>query len=250
MAAGVSGPGAAGRLNVSTIPAIYVEYNDDCSFAMRVDGGIGITSSTAPGATIPPGLYEVVLRAPENPRACPIEFQFTGPGVQLFLEYGGEGLNDQRTETLLPAATYVAVDLNDPARTRRVFTTAASGSSSTLVTQAPSTATGPGQVLGDLVGSAILPYRGTLHGTVASSGAVALTARGTSITSVRAGRYDVAVDDRTSHGGFAVEKLHRRAVAITGAAFVGRRTSRVDLTPGTWLFYSKLGQERRVVVVA
>ena len=189
-----------------------------------------------------------MLGAPENSAACAISFQLSGPGVQLLFDFGGEGLNDQATETLLPGSTYVALDLNAPARTRAVFTTAANGSSSTLVGQSSSTATGDGQASTDLVGSARLAYRGAVAVTVERGGTVALRVRGKTVASIVAGRYEIAVDDRTAKSGLAVQKLHRRAVAITSAVFVGKRTRQIALTPGTWLLYSSAARPVRIVV--
>src|SRR3954469_949627 len=124
----------------ATLPSIYVDYGDDCVFAMHADGGIGLAASSAPGPTIPPGLYQVVLRVPQDAPSCPMQFQLLGPGVQLRWDFGGEAIPAQVTEVLLPSSTYVATDLRNPSRYRAVFSTAASGSSSSLVTQPASTA--------------------------------------------------------------------------------------------------------------
>ena len=50
------GPAAALAARLTTIPTIYVNYTTDCTFTMSVDGGVNITSPTAPGVVIPPGL--------------------------------------------------------------------------------------------------------------------------------------------------------------------------------------------------
>ncbi|HEX4520717.1 MAG TPA: hypothetical protein VH063_14140 [Gaiellaceae bacterium] len=239
-----SGPSAA-----ATLPSIYVQYADDCSVGISVDGGTILEPSATP-AVIPPGSYQIVLRAPENSAACAISFQLTGPGVQLLFDFGGEGLNDQATETLLPGSTYLAVDLNEAARTRAVFSTSATGSSSTLVKQPQTTATGHGQVATDVVGSAVLAYRGGLRATIGTTGPLVLRAHGRAVTSIRAGRYDLAVLDRTARSGLMVGKLHGRAVALTGAAFVGTRTERVALTAGTWVLSSSGARALRIVVYA
>jgi hypothetical protein len=232
----------------ATLPSIYVEYDDSCSFAMRADGGLSLTSTTAPGTTIPPGTYQVVLRVPQDAPSCPLRFQLEGPGVQLDWDFGGEALGAQATETLAPSSTYVATDLRNPARYRAVFSTAASGSSSTLVGQAGSTAGGKGQSSGDLVGSAILRYRGVLAVTLGPSGAVRLAAKGKAVRSLKAGRYDLALDDRTAHGGLTVHKPNRSVLTLTGGAFVGKRTTRVALRPGTWRFSSGRSAAQLVVV--
>jgi hypothetical protein len=234
----VAGPAGA------VLPSIYVDYDDDCVFTMRADGGFRLTSATAPGTTIPPGTYQVVLSVPQDAPSCPLHFRLQGPGVELEWDFGGEALNAQATETLRPGSTYVAVDLRNTSRYRAVFTAAASGSSSGLVTATPSTATGKGQASSDLVGSAILPYRGVLK---ASVGAAALTWKGRAVRSLRAGRYDVVVADGTPRRGLTARKRNGRAVTLTGAAFVGTRTTRLALTAGTWTFATG-GRTIRVAV--
>jgi hypothetical protein len=241
---------AAAHPAAAALPSIYVDYDDDCVFAMHADGGFRLTSTAAPGTTIPPGTYQVVLRSPQDAPSCPLRFRLQGPGVQLDWDFGGEALNAQATETLRPGATYVATDLRDPTRYRAVFTTATSGSSSMLVGETPSTATGKGEASSDLVGSAVAPYRGVLEVTLDAGGAVALRRQNRRIVSLRPGRYDLAVVDRTARRGLVVEKRKGRRVSVTGAAFVGSRTTRVALTSGTWTFSAGTARSVRVAVSA
>jgi hypothetical protein len=236
-------PGSSGAV----LPSIYVEYSDDCVFSMHADGGIALAATAAPGPTIPPGTYQVVLRVPQDAPSCPLEFQLAGPGVQLRWDFGGEAIPAQVTETLLPSATYVATDLRNPARYRAVFTTTASGSSSSLVTQPPSTAGGKGESSGDPVGSAILRYRGVLNLSVAGRGAPGILVGGKSVLSLRAGRYDLAVVDTTARAGLSVQKPNRSLVTLTRRDFVGRKTTRLALRPGTWRFFSSRGAVQLVV---
>ena len=128
-----------------------------------------------------------------------------------------------------------------------MFTTAASGSSSTLVTEQPSTAGGKGESSQDLVGSALLRYRGVLNVTLGASGKVELAAKGKGVRTLKAGRYDLALDDRTSHGGLRVRRPNLSVVTLTGAPFVGKRITRLALRPGTWLFTSDRGSAPVVV---
>jgi hypothetical protein len=231
----------------TVLPSIYVDYGDDCTFTMHADGGLSLTSATAPGTTIPPGTYQVVLRVPQNAPSCPLQFQLQGPGVQLSWNFGGEALGAEVTETLQPASTYVATDLRNPTSLRAVFTTAASGSSSTLVTPTPSTATGKGQTSSDLVGSAISAYRGVLDVSLAPAGRVALTVHGRAVARLKAGRYDLRLDDESARGGLALAKAGAHTVTLSGVRFVGRRTARVVLTAGTWRLES--GPRRAVTLV-
>jgi hypothetical protein len=229
------------------LPSIYVEYSDDCVFSMHADGGIVLAATSAPGATIPPGSYQIVLRTPQDAPSCPMDFQLQGPGVQLHWDFGGEAIGAQVTEVLLPSSTYVATDLRNPARYRSVFSTAASGSSSSLVTQPVSTAKGT-ESSRDVVGSALLAYRGVLDLTVRPSGAPGVRARGKTVTRVKAGRYDLAVTDTSSRVGLSVLKPNRTVVALTAQSFVGTRTTRLALRPGTWRFTTARGTTELFVV--
>jgi hypothetical protein len=227
---------SGGQGRGATLPSIYVDYDDDCVFSMHADGGFVLASTAAPGTTIPPGAYQVVLRVPQNAPTCPLQFELQGPGVQLEWDFAGEALGAQVTETLKPSSTYVATDLRNPSRYRAVFSTAATGSGASLVTQTPSTATDKGQASTDVVGSAVVRYRGVLDVTVGASGAVTLRAKGRVVRSLETGRYDLAVDDRTARGGLTLRKPNRDTLTLSGAAFVGARRTSLVLRPGTWRF--------------
>jgi hypothetical protein len=106
-----------------------------------------------------------------------------------------------------------------------------------------------GSVSGDIVGSAVLRYRGKLVATVTAAGKPTLTLGGRAVASLKAGRYDFKVDDRTTRAGFFVERGSRQAVTVTGLAFVGKRTRRIGLAPGKWTFFSKVGKATPFTVV-
>ena len=224
---------SAGGAHAAVLPSIYVDYSDDCVFSMHADGGIGLTAASAPGTTIPPGSYQVVLRVPQDAPSCPLQFQLSGPGVQLRWDFGGEAIPAQVTEVLQPGATYVATDLRNPTRYRAVFTTATSGSSSSLVTQPPSVSGGKGEASQDPVGSARLAYRGAVT-FVVDPPAVRIGA--TVVRALKAGIYDVEVVDTSRRSGATARKPNRTVVTLTTRAFVGRKTSRLALRPGTWRF--------------
>src|SRR5262249_26800633 len=156
--------------------------------------------------------------------------QLQGPGVQLRWDFAGEALGAQATETLQPGATYVAADLRNPARFRVVFSTSASGSSSSLVTETPGTATGKGQTIPDPVGSAVLPFRGALALAVGASGPLRLEANGRQVRSLRAGRYRLSVRDESTRAALVVTRPNGRVVSISGAAFVGAQSRTLVLT--------------------
>src|SRR5262245_45315234 len=107
----VAGMAAGARAAETIYPSIYVDYDDACVFSMHADGGIALASTSAPGATVPPGWYQVVLRVPDDAPSCPLRFQLQGPGVDVDWDFGGEALGAQVTAKLQPGSTYVATDL-------------------------------------------------------------------------------------------------------------------------------------------
>jgi hypothetical protein len=259
VAAAVAALGAAAAFpsQSAATPTIYVTYNLDCTFSIAVDGGISVTTSAAPGVTLPPGGYQIVVNqayaeSPGSPRCAPSMLQITGPGVAFSAEVGEYDPYDSGPYVFQPSSTYVASVADEPASSNRVFSTAATGSSSSLVTPTTTTTTtaSQGEVLPGLVGSAVSSARGTLHATVAGSGKVTLTVHGKQVVSLVAGLYEVAVVDRARSAGLELQKAHGRAVAISGPAFVGKRTVKLHLTVGDWAFYSKAGTKSRFVVVA
>jgi hypothetical protein len=227
--------GAAGSGRAATLPSIYVDYSDACTFSMRADGGITLATAAAPGTTLPPGLYQVVLTAPKNAPSCPMDFKLVGPGVTLEWNFGGEALDAMATETFAPSATYVATDVANPSRGLVVFSTTASGSSSSLVTQLPSTATGKGVTLPGVVGSALLPFRGTVLVSLPLSGAFAVTSRGRRVTRLQPGRYRLVVTDGSATRGLAEVSRGGDRTVLTTSRYTGRRTVTLALTAGTVL---------------
>jgi hypothetical protein len=251
--AGVPGTALASR--TATTPTIYVEYTTDCTFTMSADGGIEITSASAPGVVLPPGPYQVVVSqayalSPGAPRCPPSIYDLTGPGVSLSFVVGEGSPYEEATETFPPSATFVASVENQPL-VQLVFSTAASGSSSSLLspTQGPAPS-GQGQVQPGLVGSEIPPRAATLEGAVSAAGKATLTLHGTSVASLKAGTYELTVSDEDTRAGFTLQKLHQHAVVLSGRSFVGRRARTFELTPGTWTYYAAAGPVRRFLVLA
>jgi hypothetical protein len=79
---------------------------------------------------------------------------------------------------------------------------------------------------------------------------VTLKLRGRAVAELKAGRYDVAVDDEAARAGSFVQHGAHRAVPLTAAAFVGHRTKRLVLGPGKWSFFANPGARVQFTVVA
>jgi hypothetical protein len=232
-----------------------VTYNDDCTFSMGADGGFTFTSSSPPGPTLPPGVYQILVLMPNPPAgySCvtPI-FSLVGPGVDDVAQFPGQAtLTNQILPALQPSSTYVAQDASNPAGTRLYFSTSATGSSSSLVGPAPGTqnTSGAGAVEPDLVGSAIVPFRGDLIARVEAAGPATLTDDGRKVSSLTAGRYDVTVEAATSRAGFSLQKAGTaRALVVTASGFVGKKTRQVTLSAGSWTYFSTGGKPSSFVV--
>src|SRR5262249_60642427 len=101
----------------------------------------------------------------------------------------------------------------------------------------------------DTLGSALLPFRGTLAGAVTAAGRLTLAYKGKSVSNLPAGRYRVAVDDRSSTNGFLLQKQKHAPVSVTGGMFLGKRSLAVNLTAGRWLVMPSAGKPAYAIVV-
>jgi hypothetical protein len=245
-------PAAGSYAAVPGVPAIYVNYNSDCTFTLTVDGGITVSGSTAPGPTLPPGIYQLLvnMQNPNQGYTCvkPV-FTLTGPGVNNVSTFLGQELHDEQMATLQPSSTYVAADQSAPTATQKVFSTAASGSNLVLLgssgteTGSTKTSTQP-----DLVGSQTAKAPVVLLATVGKTGAATLDRGSRAVGSLKAGRYSIEVRDSDRSAGFFVRAGKAKAVQVTGAEFVGKRTRVFALTPGSWTFFAVPNKPTRFTV--
>jgi hypothetical protein len=228
-----------------------ITYRADCTLTVAIDGGPSMDSAAPAPVTIPPGPYQVSVRTPLpdstwDTSVCSIgHFSFTGPDVNLAAVIGNDlgPYSATYNVTLDPASTYTIADAAHPGAPI-TFSTAATGSSSSLLPAVPASTggTGKGATQPALMGSAIVPFRGTLTATVPTAGSPTLEAKGKALATLEAGRYDIVVKDASPHGGFFVEKAHKKPMTIAGVAFTGKRTVHVSLTAGKWTFFSKSGK--------
>jgi hypothetical protein len=250
--------GAAETPVFSTTVFFRITYLPDCSFTVAIDGGIDMdsTGATAPTtATIPPGPYQLSIRTPLpdgtwDTSVCQgANFSLSGPGAgyqtMLGSDLGPYGATFN--ETFAAAASYTMVDAAHPA-SPVVFTTTATGSSSSLLPPPPPPVAAAGSEQPDLVGSGIVPSRGTLQATVASSDTASLTSGGKPLVSVEAGRYEIVIRDASRRGGFYLKRLGGRPVALSGVSFTGTRVAHLDLSAGTWTFFATKHHEKSFVV--
>ena len=220
---------AGSEAAVPGIPSIYINYNPDCTFSMSVDGGI----TAAPNATIPPGSYQLLVSMP-NPGSgysCGVPtFTFTGPGVNAQTTFAGQQLQATTVlPALQPSSTYVAEDANVPAASVHTITTAATGSSSSLLPASSSTATGS-STQPDIVGSAIKQKPTALVASVGAAGKASLKLGGHVVTTLKAGRYEI----KPAKGHRFVFSGKSRKITVTKAEVV-------TFAAGRWTFSTGRG---------
>jgi hypothetical protein len=234
--------------------AITLEYTGNGVLLVTTGDGTTIRTSAAPGVVIPPGPYQVIVNN-DMPDSSDIQhgFRLQGPGVNLQTDMAA---GDDKTElfdvVLAPSATYVFADDRQPSLAHVVFSTSSSASAATTTSANPGAASSGTSSNTPIVGSEVkqLPFRGGLAASVARTGKLALTAGGSHVLKLLAGRYKVTVDDKARKAGFVVQALDKPAISLTGLSFVGRRTVTVAFRAGQWAFYSPAGKKSYFTVVS
>jgi hypothetical protein len=234
--------GATGNAAVSS--TLYAGFDADGNIRLTFADGTMIGTPTPPGTVVPAGTYTIQVNNNGLDDAGGQHFfHLLGPGVNLSV---GNNLYATLTwtATFLPGSTYVYQDDQNPTTIREVFGTPGSGAG-TVAPPPPQTVPGASSsgsgtsapTSNNVVGSAIVPFRGTLVGTVGPTGKLTLTITGKPVTSLETGRYRIAVTDRSPKSGFTVQKSHAEANSVTGVPFVGKHSVTLTLKPGQWFFY-------------
>jgi hypothetical protein len=242
---------------------LYVTYNANGNLSVSVASGAALSASSA----IPPGPYWVTFNNQSSSGGIVHKWHLSGPGVDLSgpgvdlsafaaVDLGCNSSVEQYLGVLQPSSVYTVQDDLHPAIQPVVFRTSATGSSTSGQAGGSSTAgkSGPNVNNSDIVGSLVLPYRGSLAAAVSAAGKLSLTRNGrpVSSTSLKAGRYTITVVDGSAKTGFTLKKVEpsKWTVVLTRAAFVGKRSVKVHLGAGRWTFFSGAGAPTRHFVVA
>jgi hypothetical protein len=256
-AAGITA-GAAGT-HTAVSSTLYAGFDADGNIRLTYADGTMIGTPSPPGTLVPAGTYTINLNNNGLDDAGGMHvFHLFGPGVNLS---AGNNLYDTTvwTATFQPSSTYVYQDDNNPTTIHEVFGTPGSGAG-TGTTSPPTTVAAPPGAAGgkkskpasqDIVGSAYVPLRGTLVGTVGATGALKLTWDGKPVTSLKAGRYTFRVTDSSKKAGFTVQEIKNDAVTVTTSPFTGTRSKTLNLKAGQWFFYpSFIGKKTYFIVTA
>ena len=249
-AAALRAPGAlAGHRARAADPSLTLNVNLSGALEVVLGNGTRIRTTSAPGTVVPPGPYLLIVKSdvPDEKDVFHL-FHLSGPGVDMSSDLlPCENPREIYTINLRPNSTYVYEDGRHPELPRIVFSTSAAGSSSdTAGTGAGSSAVYSGSVSNQqLLGSKAV--RGTLAGSVTAG---TLLAKGKPVSLIKAGRYRISVDDRSTRRGFTLTKAGRKPIVLTKPAYVGKQTVTVNLTPGSWTFAPASGARHGFNVVS
>ena len=242
VAAAVAAGGSLFVLNSTAAdPAgLFVVFRPDHTFAVSLASGATVGTTSGAPSVVAAGTYQLFVDDTSDTDSL---FDLAGPGVKLVTDMThGEDSTASFVETFQPSSTYTYRDDNHPNVTWTFVTDAGSSSSaggSTTSTGAPSgVKSAKPASSSDIVGSAILPFRGTLAAAVSAAGKPSLTYKGQIVQKLTSGRYTVAVIDRSRKGGFTLQRTSKRPISVTGPAFVGKRAETLSITQGQWLFFT------------
>lgn len=245
---------AAAQGRGATSQSLDVNFSVNGTVSVTLpDGTVVGTTSGAP-TVIPAGYYAVVVLGPGGCTQLPL-FDLKGPGESIVDDMsGGEVTSETYSAYFMPNSTYTWRTDNLNPGIVHTFATSAVVGGTPLAPSSPATTTVAANPAAptsqDLVGSAIVPYRGTLTGAVSPAGTLRLLYKGRAVSSLVAGRYTITITDRSATRGFMLEKLSRPALNLTGAGFVGKRSASVDLTTGRWLALSRSGTKSEPILVS
>jgi hypothetical protein len=238
-------PRAHARTAAAAAPTLYVNFYSNGTISVSLDDGTPIGSTAGAPTSIPAGYYQIMFSGPGGCSALP-NFHLTGPGTTIVTSMSEGGVSKEaNSANFLPTSTYTWTDDQFPT----VVHTFATTSQIVSTPPATNTATTPNLVnkgksvsSQDVVGSAIVPLRGTLSGTISAAGRLTLAFKGKSVGHLKAGRYRITVSDESSNTGLVLHKPSRKTLAVTGLGYMGKRSATVQFTKGTWRFALSSGK--------
>jgi hypothetical protein len=248
-------PAAQGR-GVAN-PALDVTFSASGTITVTLPDGTPVGSPSGAPSAIPAGYYTVVLSAPGECVQVPL-FTLSGPGTDIQSDMSGGEVNTEVYDVYLePGSTYTWTTFGIPAVNTFVTSLQSEGSQSGYPASgaASGTTSGPApssseNVVGTAVASSVPAHLvGTLLATVSATGKVTLDFKGRASPTLAAGRYTLTVTDRSTKNGFMLQARGRRAENVTSAAFVGQKSTSVDLIVGQWSFSASAQGKKTYFVV-
>ena len=229
-------------------PTLLVTFFTNGSITVTLPDGTPVGSTSGAPTVIPAGYYSVLMDGPGGCIQLPL-FQLSGPGASIVSDMnGGEVDASTFNAFFLPNSTYTWHTDRGASSAVHTFTTSgtvAAPAANQTTTTTPVTSSGK-PTSNDIVGSGIAPLRGTLTAAVSPTGVLSVQHYA---PTMKAGRYRLSVTDKSTTRGLQLRKATTKPLTFTGAAFVGKRTGTVTLTPGTWVLTTRGGAPSIKIVV-
>ena len=224
----------------ATALTLDVTFSANNTIAVTLPDGTPVGTASGAPNSIPAGYYTVLIAGPMGlPSGLPY-FHLSGPAVDLLSNLNEGGLEtDTEHVTLQPSSLYTWTDDALPGVAYRFTTTADVQGAAPGAAVSPKS--GKPAASQDLVGSDVVPMRGTLTVMVTAAGKLSVSFKGKSVGSLKTGSYRLSVTDRAPTGGFVLVKKGHGAKQVTGSRYVGKRSLLMTLTTGSWLLLEPPG---------
>jgi hypothetical protein len=220
-----------------------VTFTADGAITVALPDGTPVGTSSGSPTVIPAGYYTLQLIGPGGCTELPY-FELKGPGETIQNDMDLGELKLSLVAYFQPNSTYTWLDDADP---DVIYTFETSGqiigtapSPTPSPTPKPTPGTGGTESSQDPVGA--LASRGSMAAVVTATGKATLSYRGAKAKHLTEGRYTITVTDKSTRIGFALRQVGHKTVTVTGAAFTGRRSRSIKLTPGTWSVLGRSNQ--------
>jgi hypothetical protein len=248
-------PGAAARVEAN--PSLDVTFFANGQISVTLADGTSVGTTSGSPTVIPAGYYQVLLNGPGGCVQLP-SFDLEGPGVSTTNNLDdGEVQSTGFNAYFAPNSTFTWRDtgITGTVNTFSTSNTILGTSPAVGSNQAPVTSGGTNSTSTDVVGSKTAMSKSSrpltkIVGTITAAGKLSVALDGKSVTTLLPGMYSFVVTDRSSVDGFLLRKAGQRTIVLTGAAFTGRRTTKIDLTAGRWLFIRGAGRTSFSITVS
>jgi hypothetical protein len=229
-------------------PILYVNFFANGTISVTLGDGTTVGAPSGTPTVIPAGYYTLEFSGPGGCSVLPY-FRLKGPGVSIATN-GNEGqvVHPPSSVQFSPASSYSWTDDAIPGVVNQFSTSSQVVGSPAVNPPAPTSRGTISSQSQNVVGSALLPFLGSLSGTISASGKVTLRHNGKPVTNLKAGRYTFNVLSKSPRSGFVIERSGSHTVALARGAFSGRRSMSVSLSSGKWIFMATPGASSAFVV--
>ena len=250
VALAASGVGAERAAAAGTL---YVTFNLNHTISMTLPSGAPVGTTSGAPTQIPAGQY--ALNFDDSVGVSGPNFMLTGPGVDISESLTlGEYPSGTLAAVFQPNSTYTWWDQENSSIVFTFQTTSQSVGVQANGTEGSSggtTSSGGGSSSSqDIVGSGLVPFRGSLDGIVYASGKLSLSHNGNLVKTLKAGRWTFSVDDESKKAAFVIQVLHGKAQTITTKVYTGSHDVTVNLKPGRWSFFTTGGRKTTFFVTS